>query len=138
MNKKTLFSSMNWIFYVSNRFNKVDSRGHTAVTSALASLGVGFGVMALIVVISVMNGFQMEFKDAIMEISSYHIRVSASLDNSDDFLKWCKEQKNVRAVVPFYEAQGLLVGQSGREAAMLVRAIPSNIMEEDYGFKKVL
>ncbi|MBQ2081804.1 MAG: ABC transporter permease, partial [Treponema sp.] len=71
MSKLKFFSSFRWIGFVSSRFSKVDRSGRSAVTSTLSSLGIGFGVMALIVVISVMNGFQMEFIDAIMEISSY-------------------------------------------------------------------
>ena len=59
MTGSKIFSSLRWIYYVSRRFSKVDRKGRTAVTSALASLGVGFGVMALIVVVGVMNGFQM-------------------------------------------------------------------------------
>lgn len=68
-------SSLSWIFFVSRRFAKVDRKGASAVTTALASLGICFGVMTLITVISVMNGFQHSFIDVIMEISSYHIRV---------------------------------------------------------------
>ena len=136
MSRTEIFSSLNWVLYVSKRFNKVDSKGHTAVTSILASLGLGFGVMALIVVISVMNGFQMEFKDAIMEISSYHIRAKVSDADKQNFVSWCAMQKNVRSVTPFYEAQGLLLGPSEKEAASLIRALPEDIMESDTGFKK--
>ncbi|MBP5359143.1 MAG: ABC transporter permease [Treponema sp.] len=138
MNKAhKLFSSLKWINFVSRRFNKVDRSGRTAVTSILSSLGVCFGVLALIVVISVMNGFQMEFIDAIMEISSYHVRVS-EVENHDGFIDWCKTDKNVSTVVPFYEAQGLMLSSSGQEGASLVRAIDPDVMEKDPGFKKEL
>ena len=51
MNKRhKLFSSLKWINFVSKRFSKVDRSGRTAVTSTLSSLGVCFGVLALIVV----------------------------------------------------------------------------------------
>ena len=79
-------SSFKWVFFVSRRFSKVDRKGRTAVTSFLASLGVCFGVMALIVVMAVMNGFQMSYIDSIMEISSYHIRVSGiAKDRENEF-----------------------------------------------------
>ena len=68
---------MKWIFFVSRRFAKVDRSGRSAVTGFLASLSICFGVMTLIVTVSVMNGFQMGFIDSIMEISSAHIRVTA-------------------------------------------------------------
>ena len=74
MNKQGLFSKLKWIHTVSSRFARVDRQGRSAVTSFLATLGICFGVMTLITVMSVMNGFQMNFIDAIMEVSSYHIR----------------------------------------------------------------
>ena len=62
-------TSLSWISFVSKRFASVDTKGRTAVTSFLATLGICVGVMTLIVVISVMNGFQMSFIDSILEIS---------------------------------------------------------------------
>ncbi len=123
--------------FISNRFSKVDSRGRTAVTSALSSLGICFGVMALIVVISVMNGFQMEFIDAIMEISSYHVRVSG-VDDAEAFERWCAENPMVVSATPFYEAQGLMVATNGREDAALVRAVDPDVMDIDKGFEREL
>ena len=71
MNKdKNLLSSLKWIFAVSKRFALVDRTGRTAVTSKLSTLGICFGVMTLITVMSVMNGFQMSFVKSIIEISS--------------------------------------------------------------------
>lgn len=140
MNKQSFFSripsSLKWVFFISRRFSKVDRTGRSAVTSRLASLGVCFGVMTLIVTISVMNGFQMGFIDAIMEISSYHVRVTGVEEADDSFENWCGTQKRVASVTPFYEAQGLMVGNVSRQAAALVRAVPPDIMERDAGFAK--
>ncbi len=133
--KQKKMSSLRWINYISNRFSKVDSRGRTAVTSTLSSIGVCFGVMALIVVISVMNGFQMEFIDAILEISSYHVRVK-DVEDFQQFESWCAEQNIISSVSPFYEAQGLMVSTMGRESAALVRAVSEDVMEEDPGFAR--
>ncbi len=135
MSKLKFFSSFRWIGFVSSRFSKVDRSGRSAVTSTLSSLGIGFGVMALIVVISVMNGFQMEFIDAIMEISSYHVRAS-DVQDEDAFLKWCGDEKSVLTVSPFYEAQGLMIASNGRENAALVRALDPHVMESDEGFAR--
>ncbi|MCK9169731.1 MAG: ABC transporter permease [Treponema sp.] len=134
-NRRTFFPHLRWIFSVSNRFSRVDRNGRSAVTSLLASLGISFGVMTLIVVMSVMNGFQMGFKDAIMEISSYHVRVSG-IDGSagQQFLDWCKKEKNIRSVTPFYEAESFVVSTKGRQSAAVIRAVPSDILETDSGF----
>ena len=132
-------SDFKWIYFVSRRISRINRKGRTSVTSALASLGLCFGVASLIVVLSVMNGFQMSFKDAIMEISSYDARVSNITDQQEEeFLSWCSVRSDVECVVPFYEAQGLMAGTGGRQSAALVRAVPQNTMQEDAGFKKQL
>lgn len=128
-------ASLKWILFISNRFSKVDRKGRSAVTSALASLGICFGVMTLIVTISVMNGFQMGFKDAIMEVSSYHIMVN-DIEDESKFLSWCKSEDKIKSVTPFYEAQGLVVGQAKRQTAALIRAVPKDIIQNDEGFAK--
>ena len=137
MQTKGIFSSLKWIYFVSRRFSQVDRKGRTAVTSALASLGVGFGVMALIVVIGVMNGFQMEFIDAIMEISSYHVRME-NIQDEYEFNSWIASNEGgaslVRSATSFYEAQALVVGPAGKESASLIRAVPSDVMLSDGGF----
>lgn len=138
MKTSKLLSKLRWIFYVSRRFNQVDSKSKSrTVTSKLASIGIGFGVMALIVVMSVMNGFQMSFIDAIIELSSYHIRVSEiSEDEENSFLDWCSGNKSIESITPFYEAQGLMVGTTTSQCASLIRAVPWDICQNDAGFKK--
>lgn len=127
---------MNWIFFVSRRFAKVDRSGRSAVTGFLASLSICFGVMTLIVTISVMNGFQMGFIDSIMEISSAHIRVTASQDfDQEAFEQQCfRPELGVVAVEPMYEAQSLLASASGRQSASLIRAVSPDIVYTDAGF----
>ena len=129
-------SSFSWIFFVSRRFAKVDRKGSSAVTTTLASLGICFGVMTLVTVISVMNGFQHSFIDVIMEISSYHIRVAQFSENELDFEEFCRSEKAVRSFTPFYEAQSLVVGSSGKEAAAMIKAVTPAVREDDAGFKK--
>lgn len=127
---------MKWIFFVSRRFAKVDRSGRSAVTGFLASLSICFGVMTLIVTVSVMNGFQMGFIDSIMEISSAHIRVTASQDfDQEAFEQQCfRPELGVVAVEPMYEAQSLLASASGRQSASLIRAVSPDIMYTDAGF----
>lgn len=139
MNSPESLKKIRWIFTVSRRFSKVDKKGRTKTTSFLASLGIAFGVMTLIVVMSIMNGFQMSFIDSIQEISSFHIRVT-ELDNSkkDDFIAWCNNNSRVKSVTPFYEAQGLLTSNKGHENIALIRAINPEVYEKDEGFRKEL
>ena len=128
---------MNWIFFVSRRFAKVDRTGRSAVTGLLASLSICFGVMTLIVVVSVMNGFQMGFIDSIMEISSAHIRVQLNGTPEETFLEGCKgEELGIIVAEPMYEAQSLIAGTSGRQSASLIRAVSPTIRQRDEGFAR--
>ena len=139
MNKKNIFSSWAWIYFVSRRFSSVDRKGRSAVTGFLAALGIALGVMTLITVLGVMNGFQMTFVDAIMEISSCHIQVSGVDDtNKAEFLRFCEKNKNIVAADGFYESQALITGGRGREASAIIRGVESGIMERDKGFAKEL
>lgn len=129
---------MNWIFFVSRRFAKVDRSGRSAVTGFLASLSICFGVMTLIVTVSVMNGFQMGFIDSIMEISSAHIRVTAPQNfDQQAFEQQCfRPELGVVAVEPMYEAQSLLASSTGHQAASLIRAVSPDIIYTDAGFNR--
>ncbi|MBQ7159495.1 MAG: ABC transporter permease [Treponema sp.] len=135
MKNKPFLSSL-WVLFVSRRFSRVDRKGRSAVTSFLASLGICFGVMTLITVISVMNGFQLSFIDAIMEISSYHVRV----DNVEPaaFEAFCQDEPSITAATTFYEAQSLLVGENERQSAALIRGVSENQLALDEGFRNQL
>lgn len=137
--KNNFFNSLRWISVVSRRFARVDRKGRSAVTSVLATLGICFGVMTLIVVMSVMNGFQMSFIDSILEVSSYHLRVINVAPEQENALKAaCETEKRIRACVPFYEAQALMTGEKGGAVAVNVRAADESIYYKDEGFKKEL
>lgn len=137
MKGKSLKSSIFWISCISKRFSRVDRKGRSAATSILATLGIGFGVMTLIVVMSVMNGFQMSFIDSILEISSYHVRVENLSENKEIVLKQNAESnKKIKSVTPFYESQALMTGNSGGANSVIIRAVDKNIREKDEGFNK--
>ena len=69
MRNKKFSTSLKWIFEVSRRFARIDRKGRTSATNFLSTLGICFGVMTLITVVSVMNGFQFFSINPIMEIS---------------------------------------------------------------------
>ena len=139
MKNRTILQSLKWINLVSKRFARVDRSGRSAVTSFLAVLGICFGVMTLIVVLSVMNGFQMSFIDSILEISSYHIRVeNLPAEKETEFLKLISNNKQVISYTPFYEAQALMTGNKGGATSVLIRAVDKYIHSDDEGFAKEL
>lgn len=131
--------SISWLLFVSRRFATVDKKGRGALTSLLASLGIAFGVMTLITIISVMNGLQMSYIDSILEISSYHIRVKcASMSDCNNFLDKTKTDKDILVSTPFYEGQTLIAAERGRQSGAIVHAVNPDIYKEDHGFNKEL
>ena len=139
MKKQMNRLSIRWISAVSHRFARVDRKGRSAVTSVLATLGICFGVMTLTVVMSVMNGFQMSFIDAILEVSSYHVRaVDLPPEQEKSLIEFCENDKRVTACVPFYEAQALMTGEKGGALAVNIRAAGNEIYEKDEGFRREL
>ena len=148
--KSKLLSSAKWVFFISRRFASVDRKGRSRVTSFLSVLALTLGVMTLITVVSVMNGFQMSFIDSILELSSYHIQLRELPDNiSDainssgtstysDFSAFAENNSQIKVAFPFLEAQGLFTSGNNRETSSIIRAIPSDILEKDPGFKKEL
>ena len=66
--------------FLSNRLNKTGTSGREAIINLLSMLGISFGVVALIVILSVMNGFQGGYIRTIMEVSSAHIRLSGTYE----------------------------------------------------------
>lgn len=132
---KNFLSSAKWIFEVSRRFAKIDRNGRSSATNILSTLGICFGVMTLVAVVSVMNGFQAFSINPIMEISSAHLRASEIPEAQvSDFLNFCAENPGVSSVSPFFESQGLIVGKNSKQAAAVVRAVSPDILNIDKGF----
>jgi len=73
-------------------------------------LGISIGVMALIVVMSVMNGFHFELKKRILDATS-HIEITGGLDDQDEINQLINkiiDLKHVKAVSPYISGEGLL------------------------------
>lgn len=137
MKRASFGSNFRWIYFVAKRFSLVDLKGAEAFTSKLSTLGICFGVMTLIIVISVMNGFQREFIDAIMEVSSYNLRAeNLGETEREAFEKFAADESGIECAVAFTESESLLVSAEGKQSAALVRAIEADVMEKDSGFAR--
>lgn len=119
-----------WIQYIAMRFGAVDSRGRSALTSALSAAGIAFGVTALIVILSVMNGFQMGYIESILEVSSYHVRITGTPEDTARVA----QLPEVRTVIPFTETQVLIQGNRARQRGALIRSVPSDLLDRDPSF----
>jgi len=99
--------------------------GFISFISGVSMLGIALGVAALIIVLSVMNGFQKEVRDRMLGVVS-HIEVygpgGGVIPNLDRTLDEVKTNSEVVGAAPFIAAQALLArGEDMR--GVLVRGI---------------
>ena len=131
-----------WIHFISLRLSglsrkKINGEKGFSFARIAPSLGIGVGVMALIVIIAVMNGFQSTSINSLMEISSYHVKITTddkvfSLNQS--FVDELKAMEEVECVIPMCEVQSLIVGSRGKQDAAFIRSVPERLIFEDDGF----
>ncbi|MDR3304389.1 MAG: ABC transporter permease [Treponema sp.] len=128
-----------WIHFVASRYVARGQR--RSPSTVLAILGIAIGVMALIVIIAVMNGFQMGFIESILEISSYHIRAdNAPVDDAERSALETRlaDVSGVNAVVPFREFHGLLRGTQRGQQVAVIRGVPPDVLQRDSAMKRKL
>ena len=99
--------------------------GFISFISGVSMLGIALGVAALIIVLSVMNGFQKEVRDRMLGVLA-HIEVfapgGAALPDLDLTLKEVKAHPQVLGAAPFIAAQALLARGEDMKGA-LVRGV---------------
>ena len=111
--------------FIGLRYTRAKRRNHfISFISLISMLGMGLGVMALIVVLSVMNGFQKEIR-ARMLGASPHLEVVADGGRMEDWqpiLDKVAQNPQVLAAAPYVAGQGMLsFGQSVQ--GVMVRGI---------------
>ncbi len=99
--------------------------GFISFISGVSMLGIALGVAALIIVLSVMNGFQKEVRDRMLGVVS-HIEILGADGNAlpdlDRTLSEAGQNPQVIGAAPFVAAQGLLARGEDMKAT-LVRGI---------------
>jgi lipoprotein-releasing system permease protein len=99
--------------------------GFISFISGVSMLGIGLGVAALVIVLSVMNGFQKEVRDRMLSVVSHIEVISAdggALDDITSTLKQIKANSQVVGAAPFIAAQALLARGEDMKG-VLVRGI---------------
>jgi lipoprotein-releasing system permease protein len=99
--------------------------GFISFISGVSMLGIGLGVAALVIVLSVMNGFQKEVRDRMLSVVSHIEIVSADGGALDDFkgtLQAIQANPQVVGAAPFISAQALLARGEDMKG-VLVRGI---------------
>jgi lipoprotein-releasing system permease protein len=104
-------------------------RTFVSVITLISVIGVMLGVAVLIIVISVMTGFDRQLRDSILSFNA-HLRISRQDGVMADFpavMNIVRSNKNVKAVAPFVLAQVMLKTQpesgKSRVSAPYIRGI---------------
>jgi lipoprotein-releasing system permease protein len=96
--------------------------GFISFISGVSMLGIALGVAALIIVLSVMNGFQREVRDRMLGVVS-HIEVfaqsGAALPDLERTLREVRSNPQVLGAAPFIATQALLARGEDMKGAMV-------------------
>jgi lipoprotein-releasing system permease protein len=118
--------------FIGLRYTRAKRRNHfISFISLLSMLGIGLGVAALIVVLSVMNGFQKELRARILGVAS-HIQITGPDGQLSDWrgvAAKTRENPRVVAAAPFVNAQGMLALEQNVRGA-IVRGVDPALEQE--------
>ena len=92
-------------------------RGFVSFVALMSVCGLTLGVATLIVVLSVMNGFERELRSRILAVTSHAtiMGLSGTLTNWRELQQQVRRQSGVQAAVPYIESQAMLA--NGRRLA---------------------
>ncbi|MEW6561712.1 MAG: lipoprotein-releasing ABC transporter permease subunit [Pseudomonadota bacterium] len=109
------------------RYTRSKRRNHfISFISLISMLGMALGVAALIVVLSVMNGFQKEIRSRMLGVSP-HLQVSAytgPLTEWNSALQAASKHPQVLAAAPYVDGQGMISFGQSVQGVMLRGILP--------------
>jgi lipoprotein-releasing system permease protein len=110
--------------FIGTRYTRAKRRNHFVSFISLTSMiGLALGVVVMIVVLSVMNGFDHEMRTRVLGMVPH-----ATIESGEPINDWqalaarVKQNKQVEAVAPFIQMQGLLTN-NGNVQKILLNAI---------------
>jgi lipoprotein-releasing system permease protein len=113
--------------FIGLRYTRAKRRNHfISFISMISMLGIGLGVMALIVVLSVMSGFQKEIRARILGVTP-HLQVSSysgQLNDWQNVLNVVESDPAVRAAAPYVDGQGMVSLNDSVQGVMVRGILP--------------
>ncbi|MBN2874323.1 MAG: ABC transporter permease [Spirochaetales bacterium] len=110
-----------WIAFVASRWFR--SGRDSGPSLAPATAGIAVGVAALLCVIGVMNGLQMGFIEAVLDLDSYHVRVPSSQAGVDEVLSAIP---GALAAMPFVDVRTVAMNSRGKTVPVRVKVVPDD------------
>lgn len=113
--------------WIGLRYTRAKRRNHfISFISLISMAGIALGVMALIVVLSVMNGFQEELRNRILGVAS-HLEITGAGESLSDWLALeaqVRRHPEVRGTAPYVRGQALLANASNPRGTLLRGILP--------------
>ncbi|WP_136415353.1 lipoprotein-releasing ABC transporter permease subunit [Herbaspirillum sp. ST 5-3] len=126
----SLTKNMPFEWLVGMRYTRAGRRGgrnsFISFISLISMAGIALGVAALIVVLSVMNGFQKEVRDRMLSVLS-HIEVFDASGSMPDWKATAKEAfqlKEVKGAAPYVAAQAMLIREDTVRGVVIRGILP--------------
>jgi lipoprotein-releasing system permease protein len=117
--------------FIGLRYTRAKKRNHfISFISMISMLGIALGVAALIIVLSVMNGFQKEIRARILGVTP-HLQVASdngSIADWQSIEKIVATHPKINAAAPFISGQGMLSENENVQGVMVRGILPE---EED-------
>lgn len=117
--------TMSFESFIATRYLRVKKRhAFISLITVLSVAGVTVGVMALIIVIAVMSGFESDLKGRILGVKSHLVITSKGNDfkNYRSIVEEIDAHKSVRAATPYVDAQ-VMIRYNNRISGALVKGI---------------
>jgi len=121
---------MSFEYFIGGRYLRTKQKeAFISLITMLSIAGVTVGVMALIIVIAVMAGFESDLKKRILGVESHIVvmRHGMSFFDYRGVVKKIETTKGVKAVTPFIYTQGMLRSTSGVSGIVLRGIDPESV-----------
>ena len=123
----SLITKLPYELFIGLRYTRAKRKNHFISFISLTSMiGIALGVAALIVVLSVMNGFQSELRTRILGVAS-HIEITGANNQLGEWQaleKQVKADPQVIASAPYVMAQGMLSYGQAVQGALVRGVLP--------------
>lgn len=118
---------MSYELFIANRYLKSKRKtGFISLITYISIIGVMIGVAALIIVLSIMNGFEGEVRSRIIgfgshiELRTYH---NQGIEDFDALKKRVEPIKHIIGVSPYINEMGLIVSKNKKRKAVAVKGV---------------
>ncbi len=111
--------------FIGLRYTRAKRRNHfISVISVISIMGIALGVATLIIVLSVMNGFEKELRERILGMASHATisPLSGALQDWPDAVDLAKQHEEVEGVSPYIEGE-VMMNNSRRISGAIIRGV---------------